>query len=101
MLAELGHARGLRLLSTQEWETLLVGAGLHRIRAATDEERFSYPDSASFFRSVKASGAGYAPNVLPPGVLRELMERYDERFGDGVSVSATYELVIIDAARPT
>jgi hypothetical protein len=34
-------------------------------------------------------------------VLRELMERYDERFGNGSSVSATYELVIIDAARPT
>jgi malonyl-CoA O-methyltransferase len=99
VLGELGCERGLSLLSAQKWETLLVGAGLHRVRAHTYEERFSYPDCAAFLRSVKSSGAGYAPRVLAPGTLAEAMRRYDERFDDGAGVSATYEIVTLSAER--
>ena len=86
MLGELGCESGLNLSPAEKWETLLAGAGLHRIRAHSYEERFSYPDCAVFLRSVKSSGAGYAPCVLAPGTLSEAMRRYDERFADGAGV---------------
>jgi malonyl-CoA O-methyltransferase len=99
VLADLGCDRGLNLLSAQEWETLLVGVGITRIRTHTYEERFSYPDCAAFLRSVKSSGAGYAPRVLGPGTLAEAIRRYDKRFTDGAGVSATYEVVTLSAER--
>ena len=99
VLGELGCERGLSLLPAEKWETLLVGAGLTRIRARSYEERFSYPDCAAFLRSVKSSGAGYAPRVLGPGTLSEAMRRYDERFDNGSGVSATYEVVALSAKR--
>ena len=99
VLAELGCERGLRLLSAQKWETLLAGAGLHRIRAHSYEERFSYPDCAAFLRSVKSSGAGYAPRVTAPGTLAKAIRRYDERFSDGAGVTVTYEIVTLSAGR--
>jgi malonyl-CoA O-methyltransferase len=99
VLSELGCERGLNLLSAQKWETLLAGAGISRIRTQSCEERFSYPDCAAFLRSVKSSGAGYAPRVLAPGTLSEAMRRYDERFDDDAGVSATYEIVALSAER--
>jgi malonyl-CoA O-methyltransferase len=99
VLGELGCERGLRLLSAREWETLLAGAGISRIRAHSYEERFSYPDCAAFLRSVKSSGAGYAPCVTAPGTLAEAIRRYDERFSDGDGVTVTYEIVALSAAR--
>jgi malonyl-CoA O-methyltransferase len=99
VLAELGCERGLELMTAKRWETLLAGAGLHRIRAQTCEERFSYPDCAAFLRSVKSSGGGYAPCFLAPGTLAEAIRRYDERFVDGDGVGATYELVTLSAER--
>ena len=99
VLGELGCERGLSLLPAEKWETLLAGAGLSRIRAHSYEERFSYPDCAAFLRSVKSSGAGYAPRVLAPGTLSEAMRRYDERFDDDAGVSATYEIVALSAER--
>ena len=99
MMSELGHERGLRFLTAENWETLLTGAGLHGIRAQSCEERLSYPDCAGFLRSVKASGAGYAPKVLSPGTLAEAMRRYDKRFAEGSSVVATYEIVTLQAKR--
>jgi malonyl-CoA O-methyltransferase len=99
VLAELGHERGLRMLSLQEWETLLAGAGLHRIRARSCEERLSYPDCGAFFRSVKSSGAGYAPHPLDPGTLKETIRRYDALFPDGSGVFASYEVITLSARR--
>jgi len=99
VLRELGCERGLSLLPAEKWETLLAGAGLRRIRAHSCEERFSYPDCAAFLRSVKSSGAGYAPRVLAPGTLSAAMRRYDERFFDGAGVSATYDVVTLSAER--
>jgi len=99
VLGELGCERGLSLLPAEKWETLLAGAGISRIRAHSYEERFSYPDCAAFLRSVKSSGAGYAPRVLAPGTLSEAMRRYDDRFYDGAGVSATYEIVTLSAER--
>jgi malonyl-CoA O-methyltransferase len=99
VLAELGCERGLELASTEKWETLLAGAGLSRVRAQTCEERFSYPDCAAFLRSVKSSGAGYAPCFLGPGTLTEAIRRYDERFANGSGVSATYEIVTFSVKR--
>ncbi len=99
VLAELGCARGLNLLTAQKWETLLAGAGISRIRAHSCEERFSYPDCAAFLRSVKSSGAGYTPHFLAPGTLAEGMRRYDERFSNGSGVTVTYEIVTISANR--
>jgi malonyl-CoA O-methyltransferase len=95
VLGELGCERGLHLLSAQEWETLLAEAGISRIRADSYEERFSYPDCAAFLRSVKSSGAGYAPHVAAPGTLAEAIRRYDERFFDGTGVTVTYEIVTL------
>jgi malonyl-CoA O-methyltransferase len=99
VLAGLGCERGLHLLSAQKWETLLAGAGISRIRADSYEERFSYPDCAAFLRSVKSSGAGYAPNVTAPGTLAEAIRRYDERFSDGAGVTVTYEIVALSGQR--
>ncbi len=103
VLAELNEERGLSQRSSREWETLLAGAGLHRIRAQSYEERFSYPDCATFLRSVKTSGAGYSPRRLPPRVLAEALRRYDERFrnpaGGGTGVTVTYEIVMLAAER--
>ena len=99
VLAELGCERGLRLPSAQKWETLLAGAGISRIRAQSCEERFSYPDCAAFLRSVKSSGAGYAPNILGPGTLAAGMRRYDERFSNGTGVTVTYEAVVLSGRR--
>jgi malonyl-CoA O-methyltransferase len=99
VLGELGCERGLSLLTAERWETLLAEAGLRGVRAQTYEERFSYPDCAAFLRSVKSSGAGYAPRILAPGTLSEAMRRYDERFFDGAGVSASYEIVTLSAER--
>ena len=99
VLGELGCERGLSLLPAKKWETLLAGAGLHRIRAHSCEERFSYPDCVAFLRSVKSSGAGYAPCVTAPGTLAEAIRRYDERFYDGAGVTVTYEIVTLSAGR--
>jgi malonyl-CoA O-methyltransferase len=99
VLAELGCERGLRLLSAQKWETLLAGVGISRIRTQSYEERFSYPDCAAFLRSVKSSGAGYAPRVLGPGILAEGIRRYDKRFSNGSGVTVTYEIVTLSGER--
>ncbi|HEY5160231.1 MAG TPA: malonyl-ACP O-methyltransferase BioC [Gaiellaceae bacterium] len=99
VLGELGCERGLDLPPAQKWETLLAGAGISRIRAHSCEERFSYPDCAAFLRSVKSSGAGYAPHVLAPGALAEGMRRYDKTFSNGSGVNVTYEIVTLSAER--
>jgi malonyl-CoA O-methyltransferase len=99
VLGELGCERGLDLPSAQKWETLLAGAGISRIRAHSCEERFSYPDCAAFLRSVKSSGAGYAPHVLAPGTLAEGMRRYDKTFSNGSGVTVSYEIVTLSGER--
>jgi malonyl-CoA O-methyltransferase len=99
VLAELGCERGLELVPAERWETLLAGAGLSGVRVQTCEERFSYPDCAAFLRSVKSSGAGYAPCFLGAGTLAEAIRRYDQCFSNGSGVSATYEIIALSAER--
>ena len=47
VLGELGCERGLRLLSAREWETLLAGAGISRIRAQFVRGAFLLPGLCS------------------------------------------------------
>jgi malonyl-CoA O-methyltransferase len=97
VFAELGAQRGFPLLSAASWATLLRAAGARRVRTAREEVSTEYPSCAAFLSSLRALGATAGAAPQPRELVAEAIRRYDERFGGPHGVTATYELVLLDA----
>ena len=89
---------GLPLRSGQEWVEMAAAAGLSGTGNTSRTEMVFYPDAAGFFRELHATGATWRPTAteegpVPPGRLRSVLDRYNERYGTADGVPVTYELV--------
>jgi malonyl-CoA O-methyltransferase len=98
-------AIGLPLRTAEEWRQLLSESGLGETEVRTSTEVVEYPAAIDFLHELQATGVTCRPNgaeagPLMPRVLREALERYDDRFGTTAGVPVTYELVEVSGHRP-
>jgi hypothetical protein len=89
LLALLPEAMQVRWRSGAEWEQIVRDAGFVPNRIERWEYTSKYPCARDFLRAVH--GMGLAPRrVVGPGKLRTTLGLYDEIFGVGGTVRATW-----------
>lgn len=87
---------GPRLLPAAAWCRLFEAAGLAVEAATVGEVVRTYPSPRAVVQAVKAIGANNAAGAAaPPRVVRAMLRLYEERFGDGQGVPATYRHLLI------
>jgi malonyl-CoA O-methyltransferase len=100
VFTELGAERGFPLRSAAAWAELLHAAGTGRVETATEERSAEHESCAAFLQSLRAIGATAGAAHNPRELVSAAMRRYDERFAVPGGVTATYELVVLDATVP-
>ncbi|MCP1305653.1 malonyl-ACP O-methyltransferase BioC [Paenibacillus tyrfis] len=97
---------GLTFLSAGEWRTLLQHAGFAEVRAESAIRTEGYASVSEFLHSVKATGASASSadssralgwRSLFEGMFRE----YEERFPAPEGITATYQLLLLQAEVPS
>jgi malonyl-CoA O-methyltransferase len=97
VFTELDADRGFPLRSAAEWAKLLEEAGAVAVDTASEEQVVEYASCAAFLQSLRAVGATSGAPRQQREVVAEAMRRYDSRFAVPGGVTATYELVVVDA----
>jgi len=104
LFRKLERQRGLRpgqhhlaMHSTSFWRDLWEQSGLNSIDIQEDWEKVSYPNCRSFLQEIKATGANYStsntPSLANHQLLKNVMEEYDQLYGEGTKVYATYHVI--------
>ncbi|WLV24357.1 malonyl-ACP O-methyltransferase BioC [Aciduricibacillus chroicocephali] len=82
---------GPQFATLSEWRMHCVQAGLNT-RFKTEDMVEFFPASRDFLHSVKKIGAGNAEGMSGAGLLRRLLQIYDEEYFTHRGVPATYEV---------
>lgn len=94
---------GLSFLSSQDWYDRMAEAGFSNIRQSSHRFTEQFPSVRDFLNSVKSIGAGVSEASARSGMssrslFQHMFQAYEEKFGSGGCIPATYEVLIFQAS---
>lgn len=96
---------GLAFQSTTGWREMLVDSGFSHIQEDHLLQVETYPTPKDFLHAVKAMGASTSEAAVVPGIstrrlFADMYKVYESKFSLPGGVSATYELLMMQARTP-
>ncbi|NUU59502.1 malonyl-ACP O-methyltransferase BioC [Paenibacillus agri] len=94
---------GLRFLSTDEWNSMLKESGFSSIQLERSLQTEKYASARDFLHSVKSMGASTSEAVNVRGLssrqlFASMYKEYEEKFSIEGGVTASYDLLLIQAS---
>ncbi|MFF2015160.1 malonyl-ACP O-methyltransferase BioC [Paenibacillus sp. NPDC058177] len=94
---------GLRFLSTGEWNSILKESGFSSIQLERSIQTEKYASARDFLHSVKSMGASTSEAVNVRGLssrrlFANMYKEYEEKFSIEGGVTASYDLLLIQAS---